>query len=67
MIPMRERTAARRHTFAPIRVSFQSCSEGGFHSAGATGSTSTIPTVSPGKRAAKRGMVNPPNECPTST
>src|SRR6516225_4616562 len=46
--PMRERNAARRHTFAPISVSLRSCSEGGFHSTDATGSTRTTPAVSSG-------------------
>src|SRR5271154_1175874 len=41
--PIRERNAARRDTVAPMRASFRSCSEGGFHSAGATGSTRTTP------------------------
>src|SRR5580700_4766570 len=44
--PARLSTAARRHTLEPISARLRSCSEGGFHSAATTGSTSTIPAVS---------------------
>src|SRR3984885_10663201 len=65
--PMRHSSAARRDTVAPTSARLRSCSEGGFHSAGATGSTSTTPAVSSGYRAANNGIVSPPKECPTRT
>src|ERR1700730_8459516 len=43
--PARLSSAARRHTAAPMVARFRSCSEGGFHSAGTTGSTNTIPVT----------------------
>ena len=43
--PARLSSAARRHTLEPMLERFRSCSEGGFHSAGTTGSTNTIPAI----------------------
>src|SRR5271165_2463701 len=63
--PKRERTAARRQTLPAMRMRFLSCSEGGFHSAGTTGSTRTMPATSDGKREANSGIVSPPKEWPT--
>src|ERR1700693_3664213 len=46
--PARLSSAARRATVAPMLARFRSCSEGGFHSAGTTGSTNTMPAVCSG-------------------